>query len=62
VELPSPSVLENKSSSNLKALPMNQDVVRHAAEPRKHSVPMTKTTAIVPNGKCFLLYVEVPLK
>ena len=38
VGLTSVSVLENKSSSNLKALRMSLSVVPHAAEPTKHGV------------------------
>jgi len=54
VELLSPSVLGNKSSSNLKALPMSLNVVPHAVKPTKRSVPVAETTATVPSGKCFL--------
>jgi len=54
VGLPSLSALGNKSSSNLKALPMSLSVVPHAVEPTKHSVPTMETTATVPSGKCFL--------
>jgi hypothetical protein len=54
VELPSPSALGNKSSSNLKALPMSLSVVPHAVELTKGSVPVAKTTATVPSSKCFL--------
>jgi len=54
VELPSPSALGNKSSSNLKALPMSLSVVPHAVEPTKRSVPVAETTATVPSGKCFV--------
>ncbi len=48
------SVLGNKSSSKLKALPMSLSVVPHAVEPTKRSVPIAETTTIVPSGKYFL--------
>ena len=48
------SALGNKSSSNLKALPMSLGVVPHAVEPKKHSVPTVETTATVPGGECFV--------
>jgi len=54
VGLPSLSALGNKSSSNLKALPMSLGVVPHAVEPKKHSVPTVETTATVPGGECFV--------
>ena len=38
-------MLVNKSSSNLKALPMSLSVVPHAAEPIKHGVPRVAATA-----------------
>ena len=44
VELPSLSALGNKSSSNLKALPMSLSAVLHAAEPTKHGVPKVAAT------------------
>ena len=52
--LPLPSALGNKSSSNLKALPMSLSVVPHAVEPTKRSVPIAEATATVPSGKRFL--------
>ena len=52
--LPSLSALGNKSSSNLKALPMSLSVVPHAVEPTKRSVPAVETTATVPSGECFV--------
>jgi hypothetical protein len=45
VGLPSLSLLGNKSSTNLKALPMSLSVVPHAAEPTKHGVPIVAATA-----------------
>ena len=48
------SALGNKSSSNLKALPMSLGVVPHAVEPKKRSVPTVETTATVPSGECFV--------
>jgi len=39
------SVLGNKSSTRLKALPMSLSVVLNAAEPTKHSVPKVTVTA-----------------
>jgi len=54
VGLPLLSALENKSSSNLKALPMNLSVVPHAAELTKHGVLAMATTATVPSGECFV--------
>jgi RNA recognition motif-containing protein len=33
---------------------MSLSVVPHAVEPTKRSVPVAKTTATVPSGKCFL--------
>ena len=52
--LPSLSALGNKSSSNLKALPMSLGVVPHAVEPKKRSVPAAETTTPVPGGKRFV--------
>ena len=52
--LPSLSALGNKSSSNLKALPMSLGVVPHAVELTKCSVLAVETTATVPSGKCFV--------
>jgi len=54
VELPSPSALGNKSSSNLKALPMSLSVVPHAVEPKKHNFPTVEAIATVPSGECFM--------
>jgi hypothetical protein len=49
VEPPLVSALGNKSSSNLKALPMSLSVVPHAVEPKKHKVLAVETTATVPD-------------
>ena len=56
VGLPLLSALENKSSSNLKALTMSLGVAPHAAELKKRSVPTVETTATVPSGECFPFY------
>ena len=45
VGLLSLSLLGNKSSTNLKALPMSLSVVPHAAEPKKHDVQTVAATA-----------------
>ena len=54
MELLSRSALGNKSSSKLKVLPMSLNVVPHAVEPTKRSVPIAETTPRIPSGKWFL--------
>ena len=49
VGLHSLSVLGNKSSSNLKALPMSLSAAPSAAEPTKHGVP-TVTATLMRHG------------
>ena len=51
------SLLGNKSSTNLKALPMSLSVVYHVAEPTKHGVPTMSIIATL-HGIKFSTYLH----